>query len=111
MLLIFISAGCVSCSTQTQLYNWAGYDDALYAYTKQPDKRNIDALMSVYIRLIENPGGSRKTPPPGVCADYGYLLMLSGNIREGRALLMREVSLYPESRHFVNRILNRFELR
>jgi len=98
-----------SCATQTQLYNWKGYDDAVYAYTKTTDEKSIDNLMAVYVKLIDNSGGSRKVPPPGVCADYGYLLLQSGKVDEGKALLVKETTLYPESKKFIDRILARFE--
>ena len=109
-LLLIIAGLCVaSCSTQSQLYNWAGYDGAVYAYTKHSDEKSIESLMLVYTRLIQNSGGTRNVPPPGVCADYGYLLIQSGKIKEGKELLVRETTLYPESKQFIERILNRLE--
>jgi Uncharacterized protein conserved in bacteria len=98
-----------SCGTQTQLYNWRGYDGAVYAYTKHSDEKSLESLMMVYTRLIQNSGGTRKTPPPGICADYGYLLIQSGKTEEGKELLVRETMLYPESKLFIDRILKRLE--
>jgi hypothetical protein len=98
-----------SCATQTQLYNWNGYDDAVYAYTKTTDEKSVEKLMEVYVRLIDNSGGARKVPPPGVCADYGFLLIQGGKVEEGKTLLARESTLYPESKTFIDRILARFE--
>lgn len=109
LLLIIIALGGVSCATQTQLYNWKGYDDAVYAYTKRSDEKSVESLMTVYTNLIQNSGGSRKVPPPGVCADYGFLLIQGGKVKEGKELLVKETVLYPESKQFVDRILKRFE--
>ncbi|MDR0907536.1 MAG: DUF4810 domain-containing protein [Rikenellaceae bacterium] len=109
LLLTIIALGAVSCATQTQLYNWAGYDNAVYAYTKTSDAKSTESLMAVYRKLIDNSGGSRKVPPPGVCADYGFLLIQGGKTAEGKALLAKETTLYPESKKFIDRILERFE--
>lgn len=99
-----------SCGTPTQsLYNWGNYDDALYDYLKKRDDQSLNRLISTYERLIDQPGGSRKTPPPGVCADYGYLLIQKGNIEKGITLLKKEIELYPESRPFIEKIIQRFD--
>ena len=110
--IIYLAFGALlfaSCANNTQLYNWKGYDDAVYAYTRTSDEKSVENLMEIYAKLIENSGGSRKVPPPGVCADYGYLLLQSGKIDEGKALLVKETTLYPESKKFIDRILDRFE--
>ena len=109
LLLALVVACGVSCTTQTPLYNWKGYDNAVYSYTKHSSEKSVEELMDVYTKLIENSGGSRKTPPPGVCADYGYLLIQGGKIQEGKELLVKETVLYPESKLFVDRILKRLE--
>jgi len=98
-----------SCTVQKPLYEWKGYDDAVYAYSKTPDEKNIENLLNVYTKLIDQPGGSRQTVPPGVCADYGYLLIKSGKVKEGKELLIKETILYPESKPFIDRILKRIE--
>lgn len=109
-LLIFaIAVTAVSCASQSQLYNWKGYDDAIYSFTKTSDEKSEETLMAIYERLITNSGGSRKVPPPGVCADYGYMMIINGKISEGKELLIKETVLYPESKKFIDRILIRFE--
>lgn len=109
VFLILTGIAFASCSTQTQLYSWKNYDNAVYAYTKTSDEKSVENLMQVYTQLIENSGGTRKVPPPGVCADYGYLMLQQGKIEEGKALLVKETVLYPESKKFIDRILARFE--
>ena len=47
--------------------------------------------------------------PPGVYADYGYILLQIGKTDEGKELLMKEVELYPESKIFIDRILKMLE--
>ncbi|GHV02266.1 hypothetical protein FACS1894159_11020 [Bacteroidia bacterium] len=103
-----IALVATACSPKV-LYTWTGYDNAVYAYTKAPDEANTAQLIKIYTRLIDNPGGLRLAPPPGVCADYGYLLIRAGKTVEGKALLNKEIQLYPESKPFIDRILKRFD--
>ncbi len=106
-----ISAGLLisSCGSGDVLYNWKGYDDAVYSYTKNSTEQSVENLIKIYRKLIQNSGGTRRVPPPGVCADYGYLLIKKGEIEKGRELLVKETQLYPESKPFIDRILKRFE--
>lgn len=107
--IVIICFLAISCSTTKPLYDWRGYDDAVYAYTKSSSEQSVEELIVLYTKLIENSGGSRQIPPPGVCADYGYLLIKKGEIERGKELLTKETILYPESKLFVDRILKRFE--
>ena len=65
--------------------------------------------MKEYQYLIENQKAGRKTVQPGVYADYGYLLVKQGKIKEGIALMKMEVALYPESAMFIEGIIKRLE--
>ena len=109
LLFAIIVFGCISCGTSTSLYDWKGYDDAVYKYINNADEKSVESLMKVYERLNKTSGGTRQVPPPGVCADYGYLLLKNGKIKEGKELLKKEISLYPESKQFIDRILDRLE--
>ncbi|MGL5957138.1 MAG: DUF4810 domain-containing protein [Phocaeicola sp.] len=109
LFILVLGVYVTSCSTleQRSLYNWSGYDDAVYDYTKVTDENSLERLLTVYERLIQRPGGLRNVPPPGVCADYGYLLIKKGQSEKGTLLLMKEIELYPESKPFIDRILKR----
>lgn len=108
-LILVLGFAATACSVTKPLYDWKGYDQAVYAYTKSGSEQSVSNLIKVYTKLIENSGGSRNVPPPGVCADYGYLLIQKGEIAKGKELLVKETVLYPESKLFIDRILKRFE--
>jgi Uncharacterized protein conserved in bacteria len=91
-----------------QLYNWNGYDNAVYSYTKANDEKSLQELIGVYEKLIKNMGTSNR-PAPGVCADYGYLLLKKGEKAKGITLLKQEIAYYPESTVFISRIIKRAE--
>jgi len=95
----------VSCQPQKQLYSWSNYEDKSYNYLKNNQDKDLTELLASYQQIIEKQDGTRKVPPPGICADYGYLLIVKGKTAEGKTLLMKEMELYPESKIFVERIL------
>lgn len=106
-LIILIVLGA-SCTTQKTLYNYDGYDEAVYQYTKNSDAQSMDQLLKVYEQLIAKTG-TRQIPPPGLYADYGFILIKKGEVEKGKDLLKKEIALYPESSYFVGLILKRME--
>jgi len=109
LLIATIGLLICSCTTTKELYDWKGYDDAVYSYTRNRDEKSLENIVNVYNKLISNRVGSRNMPPPGICADYGYILIENGNLEKGKELLIKETELYPESKIFIDRILKRFE--
>jgi hypothetical protein len=70
---------------------------------------DLEKLLKEYQYIIDNQKAGRKTIPPGIYADYGYLLVKQGKIKEGIALMKMEIVLYPESAVFVEGIIKRLE--
>lgn len=105
-LLGFVSCGL---NQPNNLYAWYGYDDIAYEYSKSRSPEATSRLIEVYKRIITKPGGSRRRVPPGIYAEYGYLLIKQGKQAEGVALLRQEIELYPESKVFVTRIIEQLQ--
>jgi hypothetical protein len=99
----------VSCSAQKPLYTWNKYESNSYSYLKNSDQASTQELIETYQKIIEKQKGSRGTVPPGVYADYGYLLLQANKTEEGKAMLLKEIALYPESKVFIERILKMLE--
>lgn len=98
-----------SCSTPNALYSWENYDDVSYIYLKNGDEKSTEQLIKTYQQLIKKQKGIRKTVPPGIYADYGFILLQTGKVEDGKAMLEEEITLYPESKVFIDHILNMFE--
>lgn len=98
-----------SCATTKTLYSWYDYDDAVHSFTKDRTPKSEEHLIKVYERLINTPNGTKKMVQPGICAEYGYLLLKQDKKEEGLKLLKKEVELYPESKVFITRIIKQFE--
>jgi hypothetical protein len=106
LLIISISLfWLVSCTTQKSLYSWENYEKTSYKYLKNSNEKSTQELIETYQQIIEKQNGTRKVVPPGIYADYGFLLLQANRGEEGKAMLLKEVELYPESKVFIDRIL------
>ncbi len=96
----------IACAPQKKrLYSWGHYDEASYYYLKNKDERSTQVLLESYKNIIEKQTGIRGIVPPGIYADYGFLLIQLKRTVEGKAMLQKEVELFPESKVFIDRIL------
>ncbi|WP_187759627.1 DUF4810 domain-containing protein [Treponema pectinovorum] len=95
-----------SCGT-TKLYSWYDYQEDYYHFVKNNDKKSFETLIKTYDKLIKKQNETRGVVPPGIYADYGFVLIQSGKTTEGKAMLAKEIELYPESEVFVGAILKR----
>ena len=133
-----------SCADSSRLYYWGGsssngttlYEELVYKQYDQQSPENICALVCLYEDMVTHPGGTRQVPPPGVCAEYGFLLMqpqtaeyfaqyatsrqrksfnstdYSAAFSErAEAMLAQEMELYPESAKFIAPLLKRAQER
>jgi len=109
----FFLAVCVmamiSCQTQTSLYSWYNSEDATYTYVKRGTDETLTKAMEQYEIVLKKQKGLRKTVPPGMNAEYGYILCKAGKKEEGLTLLRAEIQAYPESEVFISRIIKQLE--
>jgi len=133
-----------SCGTATntsseaapeEMYNWGGgsggvteYERLTYENYKRMTAGTKCELLCYYSKLIKNPTGARKLPPPGICAEFGYLLLLPDtpslfdeNATEeqklvlqgidfrgyGLEMLKKELEMYPESSAYISPLLKK----
>lgn len=129
-----------SCGVMT-LYNWGGnqngttlYESLAYKSYDTQTPQNVCDMILMYDNIIKNPGGQRQLPPPGICAEYGYLLLkpetaqifaeyakpkhkavfegedYSAMFNElGVQMLEKEIQLYPESTKFLTPLIKKFQ--
>ena len=108
ILVAFALCAMYSCTTQ-KLYSWSNYESTSYNYLKANNDKTSAELVKSYQEIINKQSGSRGIVPPGVYADYGFLLLQLNKTKEGKAMLMKEIELYPESKVFIDRILKKLE--
>ena len=103
-VLSLILVGCGTTSKDT--FYWGDYSITLYDYKKNPDEVTHEAHKKELTSILEN--SANKKVPPGLNAEYGYILLKEGLETEGLKYLDKEMELYPESTTFITRIKEQY---
>ena len=140
LLMAVAALVATSCATPT-LYYWGSrtskgyttrYEQLTYKNYDKQTPESICDLVCLYEDMVSHPGGSRKTVPPGICAEYGFLLLQPSTAEtfekyatkrqrkvfqsadyasifaeRGAAMMQKEIELYPESAKFIAPLLKR----
>ncbi|MBR6141186.1 MAG: DUF4810 domain-containing protein [Bacteroidaceae bacterium] len=107
--LAILALSVTSCVTTNSLYSWYGYEDAVYTNYKKPTDKSQAKVLEQYRAVIEKQKGTRGAVPPGLYAEYGFLLYKTGSKEEGINYMKQEIALYPESQIYISRIINQLE--
>lgn len=139
LIASFVALFLVSCGSTPELYYWGGnsngasaYENATYYYYKHQDPQSLCSLICTMEDMVRHPGGTRKTVPPGVCAEYAYILTLQESVeafntaatakqrkvfgdkdpgiyfpQHAKEMLEKEMELYPESKAFLEPIVKK----
>ena len=90
-----------SCTTTTTLYSWYNYEDITYQYSKRKTDELQVKVLQQYQKLTEKQKGTRGTVPPGLYAEYGYLLYMTGKQEEGLKFLMERLNVESKEKYFL----------
>ncbi len=133
LLLALLLTAC-----ESRLYYWGSsstptkYEELAYHNYDEQSPQSVCALVCLYEDMVTHPGGSRKVVPPGIYAEYGYLLLQPSTAEyfmqyasasqrrkfassdfgalfseRGQEMLQKEIELYPESAKFIGPLLKR----
>jgi hypothetical protein len=107
-IILLASAALCGCATQS-LYQWGGYDQALYAGYKDPQQMQALRLkLESHIAAMEQ--GSQKVAP-GLHAELGTLYVQSGATDKAIAQYTRERDAWPESRALMTSMISNLQRR
>lgn len=98
-----------SCDAPKPLYTWGKYETTSYNYVKNSNEKSTQLLIEDYQKIIDKQKGTRGIVPPGIYADYGFVLIQANRTEEGKAMLQKEIELYPESKTFIDKIYKMLE--
>ena len=139
LILSLVTFCLTSCGLTSSLYYWGGaqngtttYENLEYRHYDKQTPESLCKLICMYEDIVSNPGGTRRMPPPGICAEYGYMLLIPENAaifaehatsmhkrtfdsgdyasffpEKGKELLQKEIELYPESAKFIAPLIER----
>ena len=101
-----------ACSNQPKpLYNYGDYSDSYYGAKKNVSEESMIELQKAIEYSIENTAESASgRVPPGIYANLGYMYLKSGKNAEAISYFEKEKSLYPESAHFMNRMIQKIQV-
>ena len=91
-----------ACAKPRTHYYWGNYSEFSKKYYTRYDR-------DLYIRdllSIINKRFKRKVIPPGLYAEYGYLLLQSGDITQARVYFNLEKKHWPESTPLMDSLIN-----
>lgn len=86
------------------LFYWGDYESSLYGRYVQNDGQHTEAYLRGTFTEAEI---QHRKVPPGVYADYGFLLYTKGDKAGAIAYFEKERALYPESTALMNKLIER----
>jgi hypothetical protein len=93
------------CATVTEAgYYWGKYSHTLYDYTKNPSDETLAAHVEELEEIINESNERELRVPPGIHAELGYIRARQGDNNVAMAHYESEMTLYPESRLFLERL-------
>ena len=98
MLLLFSLIGC---GAQTR-YNWSNYDKKMYNHYKNPSER--EQFVQALKEILDSAEPEGKVPP-GIYAEYGFVLYEDGNNQQAVLYFQKEADKWPESRAFMTKLI------
>jgi len=100
---LFFLGGCAATVTEAGYY-WGDYSQTLYKYTKDPNETTLAAHVEELEDIISTSDEKGLKVPPGIHAELGYIKARQGNDALAMGHYEKEMSLYPESRLFLERL-------
>jgi hypothetical protein len=104
MLLL---TGCSPGSSNA--FYWGDYSSTLYALKKNPGEESLKKHKEELLLIISRSDQRKLNVPPGIYAEYGYILIKEGNEDDGMIYLDKEMALYPESVIFITRLKDEYK--
>ncbi len=101
-----------ACSTkQEPLYIYGDYSQSYYDSKKNLGVNTALELQKSIEYAIENASESRSgRVAPGMYANLGYIYLKGGKAAQAIESFNKEKSIYPESAHFMNRMIKKIDL-
>ena len=105
---ICVCLGLTACTTSPH-YQWGEYEESLYKrQTDSSEQGQVEAFKMLEVTVREAEAQNYRVPP-GVYADYGYLLYKQGKPDEAITYFRKESELYKESKYLMDSIISRVE--
>ncbi len=104
-----MTMGCAQ--SAKPLYNYGNYNKSYYNFKKNTGEESALELQKTIEQAIkEKDGGTSGRVPPGMYANLGYIYLKNGKASEAIDNFTKEKTTYPESTHFMDRMIKKVQL-
>ena len=102
--ILAVCCAALAACAEKSLYSWNGYSSELLSYYKNPGEQQKFAD-----RLLEDieKAEEENAVPPGLYAEYGYMMLELGNTQEAVVYFEKEQQKWPESALLMGNIIGR----
>ena len=105
VLAVVLASALGGCAPR--LYYWGQYEDSLHTRVTDASPEGRQKAFRMLEQTIQAAEQAGQRVPPGVYADYGYLLYQGNRPDEAVRYLRKEVELYPEAKPLMDSIISR----
>ena len=107
-LAVLALLGLAACAPPPLFY-WGHYEESLYKrHTDASDLGQAEAFKMLELTIQEAEAKNSRVPP-GVYADYGYLLFKQGKVEDAVVFFRKEAETYKESKYLMDSVISRIE--
>ena len=92
-----------------RLYHWGQYEDSLHTRVTDASPEGRQKAFRMLEQTIQGAEQAGQRVPPGVYADYGYLLYQGNRPDDAVRYLRKEAELYPEAKPLMDSVISRIE--
>lgn len=103
-ILVLLGFLGIACAPPKPLYYWGNYSNTLYKYKKTPNDSNLQKHKEELVKIIKKSRELGINVPPGVSAEYGFILLKTGSKEEAIKYFDLEQQTYPESKTFMEKL-------
>ncbi|MDO9198393.1 DUF4810 domain-containing protein [Rhodoferax sp.] len=108
LFIVPLAIALTGCAAPT-LYQWGGYDQALYSGYKDPTQ--METMRVKLTAHIANMEQSKQKVAPGLYAELGTLYLQAGSSDKAVGLYAQERDAWPESKGLMTAMIQNIERR
>ena len=110
-LPFFLAVFCTACAIQKpqQIYYWGSYEQQIYAMYSAPGKSSPEQQLEKLEADYQKARAANKPVPPGYNAQVGFLYFQLGKTDQALKSFETEVALFPESKIYMDRLIERLK--
>lgn len=107
LFIFFTVAGC----GQKKMYYYGNYSNTLYLMKKNSDESSQKDHVKELENILRESQTKNMKVPPGIYAELGYWYSKMNKKDEAIKMFNEESNLYPESRHLMDRLIQKANLQ